>query len=451
VGLQWGDEGKAKILDALAGEADIIVRYQGGSNAGHTVIVGRERYAFHLIPAGIVRYGKVCVIANGVVVDPTLLVKEIGKLTRRGISFAGRLKISDRAHLVMPYHRLLEGFSENGLSGGVKLGTTRRGIGPCYSDKMARVGLRVKDLYHRALFDERLAARVGQINQVLAKMYRAAPVRKMLKEINAALGWRCGDTRLDEGAIRRRYRGYARKLEPYLTDTVEYLNVALDRGKRVLFEGAQASMLDIDFGTYPYVTSSNSTSCGVTSGTGVAPTRIDRALGILKAYTTRVGAGPFPTELTDETGQRLRDVGGEYGTTTGRPRRCGWLDLVAARFAVQINDIQTIAVTKLDVLSGLETVKICNAYRHRGKKITRFPSDIQTLEDSTPVYEEFPGWDEDIAACRTRGELPRKARRYLDRIAEILGVKIHIVSVGSSREMTIFFRGGRRALRGPRT
>lgn len=438
--MQWGDEGKAKVLDALAGDADIIVRYQGGANAGHTVIVGDERYAFHLIPAGIVRYGKTCVIANGVVVDPPLLVKEIDKLKRRGLTIAGRLKISDRAHVVLPYHRIMEGLAEDGHR---SLGTTRRGIGPCYSDKMARVGIRVGDLYRPALFRERLHARVEEINFQLRKLHKAAAVRAALREVSAALGWNCGTQRVDEAAIFRRYRGYARKLEPFITDTIEYLNHALDQGKRILFEGAQASMLDIDFGTYPYVTSSNSTSCGATSGTGVAPTRIDQALGILKAYTTRVGDGPFLTELSGALGEHLREQGQEYGTTTGRPRRCGWLDLAQARFACQINDIKSIAVTKLDVLSGLETINICTGYTLNGRRIQSFPADLQTLRDCQPVYEQLPGWSADLSHCRTRGALPKAARAYLTRIERFLGVKVRIISIGGGRKATIFSRGGR--------
>ena len=414
VGLQWGDEGKAKVLDALAEEADIVVRYQGGSNAGHTVVVGGERYAFHLVPSGILRLGKVCVIANGVVLEPGLLLEEIGELEARGVKVKGALLVSDRAHLVMPYHRRLE----EAAGKAERLGTTRRGIGPCYVDKMGRVGVRVCDLYAPESFRARVLRRVKEINDVLQKVYNEEP--------------------LDGESIVSDYLGYAEKLAPLVTDTVSYLNRALDEKKRLLFEGAQGSLLDIDFGTYPYVTSSNSTSCGVTSGSGVGPTRIGGIIGVVKAYTTRVGEGPFATELRDESGRKLRDRGKEYGTTTGRPRRCGWLDVVGVRYALEINHVDSIAVTKLDVLRGFDEVKICTAYRLEGGALTgRFPARLEELASAEPVYESLEGWDEETESARTVEELPRQARAYVERVAELLEVKVGLVSVGSGRDATI--------------
>ncbi len=414
VGLQWGDEGKAKVLDALAAEVDMVVRYQGGSNAGHTVVVGGKRYAFHLVPSGILRLGKTCVIGNGVVVEPRLLLEEIGELEARGVKVGEALLVSDRAHLVMPYHRRLE----EAAGKAKKLGTTRRGIGPCYVDKMGRVGLRVCDLYMPESFRERVLQRVKEANDVLQKVH--------------------GEEPLEGEAIVSDYLAYAEKLEPYVMDTVRYLNRALDDGKHLLFEGAQGSLLDIDFGTYPYVTSSNSTSCGVTSGSGVGPTRIDRIVGVVKAYTTRVGEGPFPTELTDDPGQKLRDRGREYGTTTGRPRRCGWLDSVGVRYALEINHVDSIALTKLDVLSGFKEVRLCTAYRLKDGTVTeRFPAKLEDLASAEPVYESLPGWEEEMESARTAEELPTRAREYVERVAEILGVRVELVSVGSGREATI--------------
>lgn len=414
VGLQWGDEGKAKVLDALAEEADMVVRYQGGSNAGHTVVVGGEKYAFHLVPSGILRLGRACVIGNGVVVEPRLLLEEIGQLEARGVEVKGSLIVSDRAHLVMPYHRRLE----EAKGKAQKLGTTRRGIGPCYVDKMARVGIRVCDLYMPEGLRRRVLQRVEEVNNLLQKVYDEEP--------------------LDGEKIVSEYLEYAEELAPFVTDTVRYLNRALDEGKNLLFEGAQGSLLDVDFGTYPYVTSSNSTSCGVTSGSGVGPTRIDKIIGVVKAYTTRVGEGPFPTELTDELGQKLRDLGREYGTTTGRPRKCGWLDAVGVRYALEINHVDSIAITKLDILSGFDEVKICKAYRLAGGEVTeRFPAKLEDLVSAEPVYESLHGWDEETESARTAEELPREARRYVERVAEILGVRVELVSVGSGRDATI--------------
>jgi adenylosuccinate synthase len=421
VGIQWGDEGKGKIVDWLAARSDLVVRYQGGGNAGHTVVVGGQKFVLHLIPSGVLHRGTVCVIANGVVLDPEQFLAELDELVRRGIRVGPKtLAVSDRAHLVMPYHKLLDRLSEEG-QGETKIGTTHRGIGPCYADKVARLGLRVGDLLNPALFRERLDGALKEKNRILRALYRHAP--------------------LDGGAIARQYLAYARRMRPFVADTVELLNREVRRGRRILFEGAQGSMLDIDFGTYPYVTSSNSDACGLSSGTGVPPSQVGRILGVVKAYATRVGGGPFPTELTGEAGDRLRERGGEYGATTGRPRRCGWFDAVAARHAVMINGVQALAVTKLDVLDDLAEIPVCVAYRLRGRRLDRFPADIRAVSELKPVYVTYPGWRAPVRGARRYADLPPVARRYLEALTRRLGADLAMVSVGTDRNETVVLDG----------
>jgi adenylosuccinate synthase len=413
VGVQWGDEGKGKVVDILAHKADVVVRFQGGGNAGHTVVVNGDKHVLHLIPSGIL-HRSVCVIANGVVVDLIQLLEELDELKRRGIRTEGRLFLSDRAHLVMPYHKFLDKHSEAGKQ---KIGTTQRGIGPCYADKAARKGIRVADLYNPDFFRERVFAFTEEKNKILAALYGAGP--------------------LDPQRIVDEYRGYAERLKPVVTDAVHLVNRAVDAGKRVLFEGAQGSLLDIDFGTYPYVTSSNSDACGISAGTGVAPRKVGAILGVAKAYCTRVGEGPFPTELTDALGERLRETGGEYGATTGRPRRCGWFDGVSSRHAVQINGIEEVAITKLDVLSGLDEVRFATRYRLNGSTTDRMPSEASVLAKCEPVYESFKGWKEDLSRMRKYDDLPRAARIYLNFVERYLKVRVTMISVGKDREKTI--------------
>ncbi len=417
VGVQWGDEGKAKVLDALAEEYDIIVRYQGGSNAGHTVVVGSERYAFHLVPSGILRHGKVCVIANGVVVEPALLVSEIEDLRARGVRIdGGNLLLSARVHLVMPYHRVLDKAQELRKGGG-KIGTTGRGIGPCYADKAARWGIRAVDLMRPASFREKVRSRLEDLNPVLEKIYgiEAMKWEEVAEEVLAA----------------------GEKLKPFIADTASYLRKALDGGRRLLLEGAQGTLLDVDFGTYPYVTSSNSAACGASAGTGIPPRRLSEVLGVAKAYTTRVGAGPFPTEILDGDGDELRKKGGEYGTTTGRPRRCGWFDAVSCRYAVETSGVDCLAITKLDVLTGRNPVKICTAYRCEGRRIETMPADLESLTACEPEYEEMAGWETPLGGCRRREHLPAEAQAYVRRIEQLLGVPVRLISVGSGRDDTI--------------
>jgi adenylosuccinate synthase len=413
VGVQWGDEGKGKIVDILSHKADVVVRFQGGGNAGHTVVVDGEKHVLHLIPAGIL-HKSVCVIANGVVVDLIQLLEEMDELRKRGIRLDGRLFLSDRAHVVMPYHKWLDKHSEAGKQ---KLGTTQRGIGPCYADKAARKGIRVADLYNESLFKERVFAFTEEKNKILAALYNAPP--------------------LDPHRILEEYRGYAARLKPLVADAVELVNGAIDKGKRVLFEGAQGSLLDIDFGTYPFVTSSNSDACGISAGTGVPPKKIGTILGVAKAYCTRVGEGPFPTELNDALGEKIREIGGEYGATTGRPRRCGWFDGVTSRHAVQINGIDELAITKLDVLSGLDEIRFAVAYKHNGTTTEQMPSETEVLAKCSPVYKVFPGWKGDLSKLRRFDELPRAAKIYLNFVERYLKVKVTMISVGKDREKTI--------------
>jgi adenylosuccinate synthase len=388
VGAQWGDEGKGKIIDVLTREVDIVVRYQGGSNAGHTVKIGEEQYVLHLIPSGILHPDKQCVIGNGVVIDPLALLKEIEELDGRGIPVDGRLWLSDRAHAVFPFHRILDAAREQRHAADRKIGTTKRGIGPTYGDKVTRIGLRLCDLVD-PLFPDLLAERAADAAAVLRALGADPPdTAEMLAEYSRAI----------------------ERLRPYVADSVSMLNAAVRAGKSILFEGAQGTMLDIDFGSYPYVTSSNTTAGGACCGTGVAPHRIDRVIGVVKAYTTRVGEGPFPTELTDATGLRLGREGNEFGATTGRPRRCGWFDAVVARHAAMINGVDCWAMTKLDVLDGLETLKICVAYRHNGRTYETIPANLRILAACEPVYESMPGWQGSTRGARSLDDLPPAAR-----------------------------------------
>lgn len=415
IGAQWGDEGKGKIIDVLADGADIIVRFQGGNNAGHTVIVGGDKHVLHLIPSGILHPGKHCVIGNGVVIDPIALLKELTELQERGIDPTGRFHISERAHIVFPFHGELDTARESNLHPGRKLGTTKRGIGPSYSDKSSRVGLRMGDLIDPE-FEELLAPRIMEADKVLLAM-GAEPV--------------------DAGSLVANYRAAGEALAPYIGDTVRFLGEACRANKSILFEGAQGTMLDIDFGSYPFVTSSNGTAGGACTGSGVPPNRIDTVVGVIKAYTTRVGEGPFPTELFDDDGKTLAREGNEFGATTGRPRRCGWFDLVVARYAALVNGVDFWAITKLDVMDTLPIVKICVAYTCDGKDYHDMPANIRLLERCQPVYEEMPGWE-----CSTRDatcleELPEKALAYVQRLCALTGVKLGILSVGPKRSSTM--------------
>ncbi|KZE37558.1 adenylosuccinate synthetase [Bhargavaea cecembensis] len=414
VGTQWGDEGKGKITDFLSENSEVISRYQGGNNAGHTIIFGGETYKLHLIPSGIFYKDKISVIGNGMVVDPKALVTELEGLHARGVE-TDNLRISNRAHVILPYHIKLDEVEEL-RKGENKIGTTGKGIGPAYMDKAGRIGIRIADLLDKEVFEEKLNRNLKEKNRLLEKFYETE-------------GFKAEDI-LDE------YYEYGQKIAQYVTDTSKVLNDALDEGRRVLFEGAQGVMLDIDQGTYPFVTSSNPVAGGVTIGAGVGPTKIDHVVGVCKAYTSRVGDGPFPTELFDETGDRIREVGKEYGTTTGRPRRIGWFDSVVVRHARRVSGLTDLTVNSIDVLSGLETVKICTAYRYKGELITEYPANLRVLDDCEPVYEEMPGWSEDITGVRSLDELPDNARHYLERIAQLTGVQISIFSVGPDRTQT---------------
>jgi adenylosuccinate synthase len=416
VGLQWGDEGKGKIVDSLSAESDVVVRYQGGSNAGHTVIVDKEKFVLHLIPSGILHRSVKCVIGCGVVLDPGMLIKEIEDLRDRGISCDGRFMLSDRAHIVMPYHKMLDQLSEKS-KGGAKIGTTGRGIGPCYSDKASRSGIRAGDLLKPAVLSERLRTALNEKNAILTKIHGAKP--------------------LNFETVMGEYAGYGRRLRPFIGETVAVVNEAIRRKRAVLLEGAQGTLLDIDLGTYPFVTSSNADACGAPSGCGIPPKSLDRVIGISKAYCTRVGSGPFPTELDDQIGETLRSRGGEFGATTGRPRRCGWIDLVALRFTCMVNGADEIAMTKLDVLSGFDEIGVCTAYRLGGRTVTEFPASAETLAKCKPVLKFLKGWKEDIGAVRELSGLPDRARKYVDFISKSLRVPVSLVSVGSDRKQII--------------
>ncbi|PKM47416.1 MAG: adenylosuccinate synthase [Firmicutes bacterium HGW-Firmicutes-8] len=415
VGSQWGDEGKGKVTDFLAEKADLVVRYQGGNNAGHTVVVGENEFKLHLIPSGILYPEKTCIIGNGVVIDPAVLIQELEYLASRGIN-TDNLRISERAHIIMPYHKKLDELIEES-KGDAKIGTTKRGIGPAYMDKAARVGIRFIDLLDEEEFSLLLDRNLREKNNLLTKVY--------------------GVDGFNKDDIMREYRVYAERLKRYATDTSIVIHDALKGGKNVLFEGAQGTLLDLDHGTYPYVTSSHPIAGAACIGAGLGPTEISRVLGIIKAYTTRVGEGPFPTELREEVGRHLQDIGHEFGTTTGRPRRCGWFDAVIARYTVRISGLNSMAVTKLDVLTGMEMIKICTGYRRGDKIVNDFPASLKTLAECEPIYEEMPGWQEDISSAKKFEDLPIAAQNYLKRISELAGAPISIIGVGTRRTQTI--------------
>ncbi len=416
IGTQWGDEGKGKITDILADEMDIVVRYQGGNNAGHTVVNGDQELKLHLIPSGVLYPHAVPVIADGVVVDPQVLLEEMDELAARGIGI-DKLIVSGNAHLIMPYHRLLDQAAETHL-GKAKIGTTHKGIGPAYTDKAARMGIRVQDLLDMNVFRAKLAQVLRVKNDLLVKVYELPP--------------------LDLDEIVREHEVFAGRLRGRIKDTSLYINRALDEGKRVLFEGAQGTLLDLDHGTYPFVTSSSPVAGGACAGAGVGPLRINKVTGIVKAYVTRVGSGPFPTELEDEVGRHMLEVGAEYGTTTGRRRRCGWFDAVILRYAARVNGLSDMVLTKLDVLTGLNPIKICVGYAFEGEVYDEFPPHQTIFHEGEPVYEDHEGWTEDIHEAKTMNDLPAAARAYIARIEELSGLKFSLVSVGPKRDETIF-------------
>ena len=441
VGAQWGDEGKGKITDLLAQDAEVIVRFQGGNNAGHTIVRDGEEFKFHLIPSGILHAEKTCVIGNGVVVDPRVLLSEIDGLKRAGIS-VGNLRISANAHLIMPYHVLLDTAGETKL-GKNSIGTTRRGIGPAYADKALRLGVRVQDLLDEKILRTKIRAALEPKQQALREL--AVQRRKVRKEAGeeakavAEAAASVPDPRLDVHGMVEEHVSYGHRLEPHIADTARLCWDTLDAGKTVIFEGAQATLLDLDHGTYPFVTSSNPIAGAATVGAGVGPTDISEVWGIAKAYATRVGAGPFPTELEDETGDRLVERGHEFGTTTGRRRRAGWMDLVALRYAVRLNRMNALAITKLDVLSGIGPLRVAVRYRSKeGAVLDTFPYHQSILHSATPEYEELPGFEEEIGECREEADLPASAREYLRYIAEFVGVPIRLVGVGPSRDQVVW-------------
>lgn len=411
IGGQWGDEGKGKIVDILAKESQAVVRYAGGNNAGHTLVVDGKKFALHLIPSGILYPNKLCIIGNGVVVDPKVLLEEIDMLHKEGVS-TDNLRISNRAHIIMPYHKELDGLQES-FRGEGSIGTTKRGIGPCYSDKTERSGIRMCDLQNPKTFSEMVKTNLKLKNLIIEKVY--------------------GGTPLDENQIITEYLGYADKLKKYVIDTETLIYDMLKDNKNVLFEGAQSTLLDLDFGTYPYVTSSHPATGGVSIGAGIGPTMINECIGIVKAYTTRVGKGPFPTELFDEIGDRIRERGQEYGTTTGRPRRCGWFDSVLVKLSVRVNDLASLVVNRADTLGSFEKVKICTAYEIDGKVTTTFPASVEELEKVKPIYEELDGWDENISHIRSFEELPENLKRYILRVEELCGTKVSMIGIGPQR------------------
>jgi len=416
VGTQWGDEGKGKVVDVITPHVNVVVRFQGGNNAGHTVVVGREKYVLHTIPSGILHNGCRCVVGCGVVVDPGSLIEEMESLVQRGVTLDGNLYISKNAHLIMPYHPALDRASEAHL-GKRRIGTTGKGVGPAYVDKAARMGIRMADLLDERLFREKVEFNLAIKNRLLRDFYDAET--------------------FGVEAILNQYLRYAGWLAPYITDTALLLHKWIESGYSVLFEGAQATMLDIDHGTYPYITSSSTTAGGAATGTGVPPTKINGVLGVAKAYSTRVGAGPFPTEMTGKLAEQIRARGNEYGSTTGRPRRCGWFDGVVLRYAVRINGCDTVALTKLDVLDQCETVKVCTGYRWRGDVITDFPEEETAMGELEPVYEEISGWMSSTVGAKNESDLPAKARRYLERLEELIGVPFCLISTGAQRDETI--------------
>ncbi|KUO52934.1 MAG: adenylosuccinate synthetase [Desulfitibacter sp. BRH_c19] len=415
VGAQWGDEGKGKITDFLAEKADVICRYQGGNNAGHTVVVGNKTYKLHLIPSGILYPGKTCIIGSGVVLDPAILFKELEYLTENHID-SNSLKISTNAHLIMPYHRLLDELQEE-KRGDFKIGTTKRGIGPCYMDKISRLGIRVIDVMDSEDFKGILGRNLEEKNFFLDKIY--------------------GHKGFDFNEMYENYLEYGQKMKPYLVDCSLQINTAHNEGKDILFEGAQGTLLDVDHGTYPFVTSSNPTSGGACIGSGIGPTKIKGVIGVVKAYTTRVGEGPFPTELNDTIGEQLLKAGQEFGTTTGRARRCGWFDAIILKYSVRINGISHLAITKLDVLDELDAIKICVGYKYNGELLKEFPQSLKKLADCEPVFETLPGWKQSISGLSDYKKLPPNAKRYIERIEELVKVKVSIVSTGPGREETM--------------
>jgi len=416
IGLQWGDEGKGKVIDVLAKGAVYIVRFQGGNNAGHTVVAKGETFIFHLLPSGILHKGKRCVIANGVVVDPEVLLGEIAALAQKGIDVRGRLTVSDRAHVIFPYHRILDGLRETKRVR--KIGTTGRGIGPCYVDKATRCGIRMGDLLNPRLLEPKLKDNLAEKNEVFRNVY--------------------GHEGFAFEALYEMYLGYGRRLKGLVGDTAAMLHRAARQKKAILFEGAQGTFLDVDFGTYPFVTSSNTIAAGACAGTGIAPTQIDRVIGVVKAYTTRVGEGPFVTEFPGIMGEAIRVKGQEFGATTGRPRRCGWFDAVMVRRAVMLNGVDLMAMMKLDVLDNLPTIRVCTAYRFKGKLFRDFPGDLEVMQGAVPVYKDFKGWQKKTSHLRSYKKLPSQAKTYVRALEDMCGAKVDIISVGSGREETLF-------------
>ena len=416
VGAQWGDEGKGKVVDMLGSDVDVFVRFQGGANAGHTVISDGQKVVFHLLPSGMLYPGKLCVLGNGLVIDPEQFLAETSELFNKGQDRA-RLAVSPHAHVVMPYHKMLDKLQEEARGKGRKIGTTGRGIGPCYVDKYSRSGLRVEDLLDPDVLRDRLTFILEEKNQLFTKLYNQNPIA------------------FDE--IYEPAKKWGEALKPYVDDTRALLRKAVDEGQHVLLEGAQAALLDIDHGTYPYVTSSSTSASGAFSGTGLAPNDLTRVISVVKAYTTRVGEGPFPTEDFEEAGETLRKNGGEFGATTGRPRRCGWLDMPALKYSMELNGANVIALTKLDVLTGMGGIKVCTAYELEGEKITTWPTDTRTLSELKPIYEILPGWDEDITNCKTFEELPANAKAYVKYIEENLKTPVGLIGVGADRNQTI--------------
>jgi adenylosuccinate synthase len=416
VGSQWGDEGKGKIIDVLARDMDYIIRYQGGNNAGHTVIVDDKEFVLHLVPSGILHKGKQCIIGNGVVVDPEALFSEIQMLRHRGVDVDSNLKVSQQCHIIFPYHRVLDQIKEK-YSGKGKIGTTGRGIGPCYTDKIARCGIRAIDLINERVLREKLKANIEEKNKILEEVYKESP--------------------LNFEDIFENYVDWGKKIRNYVCNTTYLISDALESGKSILFEGAQGTLLDIDYGTYPYVTSSNASAGGACTGCGIGPTRINRVIGVAKAYTTRVGEGPFPTEFSKDLMERVRARGKEFGATTGRPRRCGWFDAVIVRYSALVNGLDNIAITKLDVLDTHKNIKICIGYKYNRKIYHQFPSDIEILQNCEPIYEDHLGWLEDTTRITSYDELPLNARKYLRRLSELVQTPVAIITVGPERGQTI--------------
>lgn len=415
VGAQWGDEGKGKIIDYLSKKADVVVRGQGGNNAGHTVVVGDKKYALHLIPSGILYKDTINVIGNGVVFDPKGFIEEIESLKAADVT-VDNIKVSSRAHLVLPYHKLIDTLSEE-KKGKNKIGTTKKGIGPCYMDKVERSGIRICDFIDTPVFKEKLKKQIENKNKIITKIYEAEA--------------------LDFDVVYNEYKAYAEIIKPYVDDTTVIVNEAVEADEKVLFEGAQGSLLDIDLGTYPFVTSSHPTAGGFAVGTGIGPNKIESVLGIVKAYTTRVGKGPFVTELFGETGNAIREAGHEFGTTTGRPRRCGWLDTVLVNYSKRINGMTTMSLMLLDVLTGFDELKICTGYKYGEEIITDYPASLKILSECTPIYETLPGWSEDITQVENYEDLPENAKNYVNRIESLIGLPVSIVSVGPKRKQTI--------------